>query len=53
MAKYEGSKADKAHDKKEAKIHKESLKTWEKSSLDKKMDAVGQKKLDKKNKGKK
>lgn len=50
MAKYEGSKADRSHDKKEAKIHKESLKTWENSKLDKKMDAVGQRKLNKKKK---
>lgn len=46
--KYEGSKADKVRDRKEARKHKESLRSWEKSDLDKKMDAAGQKKLNKK-----
>lgn len=48
MAKYEGSKADRKMDKKEAKLHKESLKKWENSAADKKMDRVEQKKLKKK-----
>ena len=36
--KWEGSKADKAADKKGAKKARMSLKKWEKSAADKKMD---------------
>lgn len=51
-AKYEGSPADKKHDKMEAKKHGETEKEWEGSAADKKADAEGQKKLDKKDKTK-
>lgn len=43
--KYEGSKADMAEDKKMAKKTGMSLKKYERSALDKKKDAAGQKKL--------
>jgi hypothetical protein len=48
MKKYEGSKEDMKMDKKEAKKHNMSVKSWEKSAADKKMDKAGQKKMDKK-----
>ena len=38
MAKYEGTKADKAKDKKAAKKARMSLKAFEKSPADKRMD---------------
>lgn len=53
VKKYEGSSADKANDKKQAKKRGMTLKKWEGSSADRKMDAAGQKKLDKKSKAKK
>lgn len=53
MAKFEGSAADRAKDKKGAKAKGMSLKAWEKTPADKKADAAGQKKLDAKAKGKK
>ena len=54
MAKYEGSKADEANDRRMAKKKGVKLKAWEKSAADKRMDKAGQKKLDaKKRKGKK
>ena len=43
---YEGSPADKAQDKKMAKRKGMTLKAYERSGLDKKMDAAGQRKLD-------
>lgn len=46
MAKYEGSAADRAQDKKMAKKKGMSLKTYEKSGIDKKADKAGQRKLD-------
>ena len=47
---YEGSPADKPHDRMEAKKHGMSMKSWEGSAMDKKMDRAGQKKLDMKGK---
>ena len=38
---YEGSKADKAEDKAQAKKRGVGMKAWEKSPADKKMDAAG------------
>lgn len=52
MAKYEGSRADNAADKRNAKKAGMSVKAWERSSADRREDAKGQKKLDAK-KGKK
>jgi len=52
MAKYEGSAADRKADKKNARKAGVSLRTWERSAADKKEDAKGQKKLDKKGKKK-
>lgn len=49
-ARYEGSPADRAHDKREAKKRGMSLKAWEKSAADKRMDAAEQRKLDRKRK---
>jgi hypothetical protein len=49
-AKFEGSKADKAQDRKGAKKAGMSLKAWERSAADKKADAAGQRRLDKKRK---
>ena len=46
--KFEGSKADMAEDRKNAKKRGMSLKTWEKSPADKKMDAKMAKKKGKK-----
>lgn len=46
--KYEGSKADKAHDKMEARKHKMPLKKWESSPMDAKMDRAGQRAMDRK-----
>lgn len=46
MTTYEGSKADMANDRREAKAHKMTLKAWEKSPMDAKMDAAAQRKLD-------
>jgi hypothetical protein len=53
MAKYEGSPQDRAKDKKAAKKAGVSLKAFEKSGTDKRMDKAGQKALDKKRKAKK
>lgn len=39
-SRYEGSKADKADDKKQAKKRGMSLKTWEGSAADRKRDAA-------------
>lgn len=44
---YEGSAADKRQDKSRAVARGESLKTYEKSTEDKRADARGQRKLDK------
>ena len=46
MAKYEGSAADRAKDKKGAKKAGMTMKQWEKSDADKKADAAGQRKMD-------
>lgn len=46
MAKYEGSAADRAKDKKGAKKAGVTMKAWEKSGADQKADAAGQRKLD-------
>jgi hypothetical protein len=48
VAKYEGSKADRAADKRNAKKAGFSLKTWEKSAADRREDAKGQRALDRK-----
>jgi len=53
QGKYEGSRADKANDKREAKKSGMSMKAWEKSPADKKMDKAGQKALDAKKRKKK
>lgn len=53
VARYEGSKADRANDKKMAKKRGMSLKAWERSPEDERMDARMQKKLDAKRKRKK
>jgi hypothetical protein len=45
MAKFEGSKADMALDKKGAKKAKMSMKKFEGSAMDKKMDKAGQKRM--------
>lgn len=50
--KYEGSAADRAKDKKAAKKAGMSMKAWEKTPQDRKMDKAGQKALDKKRKKK-
>ena len=52
MAKFEGSKADEAKDRKGAKKAGISLKKFEGSAADKRMDAKGQKALDAKAKRK-
>ena len=44
MAKWEGSKADRAADKKGAKKAGKSMKAWEGSAADRKMDAKARKK---------
>jgi len=44
MAKWEGSKADRAVDKKGAKKAGKSMKAWEGSAADRKMDAKARKK---------
>ncbi len=51
--KYEGSLDDNKKDKKASKLFGMSLKTYERSKIDKDVDKLGQKKLDVKNKGKK
>lgn len=48
--KYEGSKTDDKRDKAEAKKRGMSMKAWEGSPMDKKMDKSGQNKLLKKKK---
>ena len=48
MAKYEGSKADRARDKKRAKARGATLKAYEASAADKKAAAAGQRALDRK-----
>ncbi len=54
MAKgWEGSKADEAKDKREAKKRGMSMSSWEKSPMDKKMDKAASKKMKKKKKAKK
>ena len=53
MARYEGSPADKKKDRTNAKKRGEKLTTYEKSAFDRKADAAGQRKLDKKTKAKK
>lgn len=51
MAKrYEGSKADTAKDRREAEKRGMSMKTWERSAADKRMDREGQRRLDTKSK---
>lgn len=50
MARFEGSKADKAEDRKGAKKAGMSLKAWEKSAADKRMDAAAAKKMKKRKK---
>lgn len=52
MKRYEGSKADMTKDRKMAKAKGISMKAWEKSAMDKRMDAAGQRKLDAKRKKK-
>jgi hypothetical protein len=49
---YEGSAADKAKDKRAAKKAGKTLKAWEGSKADERMDRAGQKKLDAKKKRK-
>lgn len=49
MKKFEGSKADKAKDKKMAKKKGISVKKWEGSKADQKMDRAAVKKANKKN----
>lgn len=44
--KYEGSKADNAKDKREAKAHGMTMKAWEGSPMDRKQDAAGQKAME-------
>lgn len=44
MAKYEGSKRDKAEDRKQAKKRGVTLKSWEGSAADRKMDAAAKSK---------
>lgn len=51
-SRYEGSRADRANDKREAKKRDVPLKAWEKSAADKRMDAAGQRKMDRKTKKK-
>lgn len=46
--KYEGSKADKAKDKREAKKRGLPVEKYEGSAADKKADKAGQKKMDRK-----
>ena len=53
MARYEGSKADKAADKRGAKKAGMSMKEWEKSGSDKAADKKGQKAMDAKKKKRK
>lgn len=53
MARYEGSKADRASDKKMAKKKGVTLKAWEKSAADRKMDAAAEKKMGAKKRKKK
>jgi hypothetical protein len=48
MARYEGSKADRASDKLGAKLAKMPLKKFEKTAADKRKDAEGQRMMDKK-----
>ena len=45
---FEGSAADRAEDRKNAKKHGVTLKAWERSPGDKKADAAGQRALDRK-----
>lgn len=45
--KYENTTQDKCNDKREAKKHGMSVKVWEKSDMDKKMDKVAVKKMNK------
>lgn len=47
---YEGSKTDIAKDRREAEKRGMSMKEWERSPADKRMDREGQRKLDAKNK---
>ncbi len=49
---FEGSAADRAEDRRNAKKHGVTLKAWEKSAGDKKADAAGQRALDRKAKAK-
>lgn len=46
MARYEGSKADEANDRREAKKHGMTLKAWEASAMDAREDARMQAKMD-------
>lgn len=46
--KYEGSAADRANDKREAKKRGLTMAQWEKTAADKRMDAAGQRALLKK-----
>lgn len=52
MARFEGSKTDRAKDRKGAKKAGISLKAWEKTPADKRADKAGQRKLDRKKKRK-
>ena len=52
-ARYEGSKADEAKDRKAAKKAGISMKKWEGSAADKRMDKAGQKAMDRKAKKRK
>lgn len=47
MKKYEGSIKDDKRDRTEAKKRGMSMKAWEKSDMDKRMDQAGQRKLNK------
>lgn len=46
--KYEGSALDERRDRRQAKKRGMTMKDWEKSDMDKRMDKAGQKKLNKK-----
>jgi hypothetical protein len=50
MTRYEGSPADRRADKKGAKRAGMTMKQWERSAADKKKDAAGQRKLNRRKK---
>lgn len=53
VQKYEGSKADRKNDRKEAKRHHESVKRWERATDDSRMDRAAVRKINKKAKKRK